>query len=188
MAGDSIQPGIHVALLRGINVGGKNKLPMRVLAAMFETAGCSDVTTYIQSGNVVFRAGAGLAREIPQRIRGAIEEDLGLRVPVITRTAGELRGVLDHHPFLGEGADTSKLGVGFLTDEPDPARVAALDPDRSPPDEFAVRGREIYLRLPLGAARTKLTNAYFDARLRTTCTVRNHRTLLALVARVDALR
>ncbi len=175
---------LHVALLRGINVGGKNKLPMRILASLFEAAGCADVTTYIQSGNVVFRAGQELTRDIPARIQATIEGELGLNVPVLTRSADELRSVLDRHPFVATGADTSRLYVGFLANEPGPERVATLDPGRSPPDEFAVLGREVYLRLPNGAARTKLTNAYFDRRLGTTCTVRNHRTLLALLERV----
>jgi uncharacterized protein (DUF1697 family) len=177
---------VHIALLRGINVGGKNKLPMKALAALFEAAGCGDVTTYIQSGNVVFRAPDGLAREVPARIHAAIQERHGLHVPVVTRTAAELRAIVRDHPFLAEGVDTKQLAVGFLADEPTAERVATLDPQRSPPDEFEVRGREIYLRFPDGVARSKLTNAYFDSRLATVCTVRNHRTVLALLQRVDA--
>ncbi len=179
--------GIHVALLRGINVGGKNKLPMKPLVGIFEAAGCVDVSTYIQSGNVVFRASGDLAREIPERIRMAIEADLDLRVPVVTRTADELRAVLADHPFLAAGVDPKQLAVGFLAERPAPEDVARLDPDRSPPDEFAVRGREIYLRFPNGVARSKLSSAYLDSRLGTTTTVRNHRTLVALIERVDAL-
>jgi uncharacterized protein (DUF1697 family) len=100
---------------------------------------------------------------------------------VVTRTAGELRGVLRGNPFLRAGAEAETLHVMFLADRPTPARVAALDSRRSPPDEFEVKGREVYLRLPNGGARTKLTNAYFDAKLATTSTVRNWRTVLKLV-------
>jgi uncharacterized protein (DUF1697 family) len=71
--------------------------------------------------------------------------------------------------------------VAFLAATPTPAMVATLDPDRSPPDESAVRGREIYLRLPNGVARSRLTNAFFDSRLGTTSTLRNWRTVLKLV-------
>ncbi|HZN92159.1 MAG TPA: hypothetical protein VFB81_05620, partial [Myxococcales bacterium] len=77
-------------------------------------------------------------------------------------------------------ADPDTLHVVFLADPPPPAKVAALDPARSPPDEFQVRGREIYLRCPNGFGRTKLSNAYFDSKLGTISTVRNWRTVLTL--------
>lgn len=177
---------VHVALLRGVNVGGKNKLPMKELAAMFAETGCGEVRTYIQSGNVVFRAGEALARRVPVGIAGAISERFGLQVPVVTRTVDEMRAVVRHNPFLRAGADANTLHVAFLAERPSPARVAALDPDRSPPDQFAVRGRDVYLHLPNGGARSKLTSAYFDARLATVSTVRNWRTVLALLALAEA--
>jgi uncharacterized protein (DUF1697 family) len=172
---------LYAALLRGVNVGGKNKLPMKDLAAMFAEAGCTDVVTYIQSGNVVFRATEACAARIPAAIAKVVADCLGFRAPVVTRTAGELRGVLRGNPFLRAGAEAESLHVMFLADRPTPARVAALDSRRSPPDEFEVKGREIYLRLPNGGARTRLTNAYFDSKLATTSTVRNWRTVMKLV-------
>jgi uncharacterized protein (DUF1697 family) len=172
----------YVALLRGINVGGKNKLPMNDLVAMFAAAGCADVRSYIQSGNVVFRASADLAARVPALVAAAIAERFGYRVPVIVRTADELRDVSERNPFLAAGADPSALHVMFLAGRPDPARAAALDPNRSPGDAFALRGREIYLHCPHGLARTKLTNDYFDTKLATTSTVRNWNTVLRLLA------
>jgi uncharacterized protein (DUF1697 family) len=172
---------VYAALLRGVNVGGKNRLPMKDLAAMFAEAGCTDVVTYIQSGNVVFRATEACAARIPAAIAKVVADCLGFRAPVVTRTAGELRGVLRGNPFLRAGAEAESLHVMFLADRPTPARVAALDSRRSPPDEFEVKGREIYLRLPNGGARTRLTNAYFDSKLATTSTVRNWRTVVKLV-------
>ena len=82
---------------------------------------------------------------------------------------------------MAAGAETDKLHVVFLADLPDGAHVEALDPNRSPSDEFAVLGREIYLHCPNGLARTKLTNNYFDSRLSTTSTMRNWRTVLKLL-------
>ena len=154
---------MHVALLRGVNVGGKHILPMKDLAAMFTAAGCTDICTYIQSGNVVFRAGRALARRIPDVIAQAIALRFGFTVPVVLRAADELREVARGNPFLTTGADVARLAVSFLAGVPDVARVALLDQNRSSPDAFAVRGREIYLRCPNGFAKTKLTNAYFDA-------------------------
>jgi uncharacterized protein (DUF1697 family) len=172
---------VHVALLRGINVGGKNRLPMQSLSALFTDAGCTDVQTYVRSGNVIFGATSSLARRIPAAIQKAIAVQFGLTIPVVTRTAAELRDAAKHNPFLPKESDTETLHIAFLAGRPTPAKVATLDPDRSPPDEFAVRGREIYLWLPNGVARTKLTNAFFDSRLGTTSTLRNWRTVLKLV-------
>ena len=175
----------HVALLRGVNVGGKNKLPMRDLEAIFGLSGCEAVETYIQSGNVVFKAGAALAKRIPTLITSGIEERFGYRVPVVVRAVEELRDVVGANPFLGTVGDTKTLHVAFLAETPEGDRVAQLDPDRSPPDAFKIRGREIFLHCPNGLGRTRLTNAYFDSKLATTSTVRNWRTVLTLLTMAE---
>jgi len=172
--------GLHVALLRGINVGGKNKLKMTALTEVFADAGCHNVQTYIQSGNVVYRASDDIASRVPELIADRIAGKLGLRVPVVTRTASEFHEVVTNNPFLHAGHDPKSLAVAFLADLPTSEQISRLDPDPSPPDEFVVRDREIYLFLPNGAARSKLTNAYFDSRLGTTSTARNWRTVLKL--------
>ncbi len=175
-------PETYLALLRGINVGGKNKLPMDRLRDLFVAAGCRDVRTYIQSGNVIFKADPTVVAVLPGVIAARIAESFGYRVPVIVRTTAQLDDVIQHNPFVAEGTDADTLHVFFLADLPHPRNVADLDPDRSPPDTFVVRGQDVYLRLPHGMARTKLTNAYFDARLATTSTGRNWRTVTALLA------
>lgn len=176
---------VHVALLRGINLAGKNRLPMNGLSALFTDAGCTDVRTYVQSGNVVFQADPDLARRIPSLIEKAIKDQFGISVPVVTRTAAELRKVPKANPYLAPGVDTSTLHVAFLAAAPTAAQIKALDPNRSPQDEFTVRGREVYLRLPNGVGRTKLSNAYLDPRLGTVSTLRNWRTVLKLVAMTE---
>jgi uncharacterized protein (DUF1697 family) len=170
----------YAALLRGINVGGKNLLPMSDLVQMFVAAGCADVRNYIQSGNIIFRASQAKAEKLPVLIEKRITEAFGHRVPVIVRTTGQLGEVIRNNPFLKEGASEATLHVMFLATQPEARKIAALDPDRSPPDAFAVRGQEIYLNLPNGAARTKLTNAWFDSKLNTMSTGRNWRTVLKL--------
>jgi uncharacterized protein (DUF1697 family) len=177
---------IHVALLRGINVSGKNKLPMAELAQMFEDAGCQEVETYIQSGNVVFAAAARLARRVPTTIREAISESFGYDVPVIIRSTGELESIARDNPFVIERAEPKALHVAFLAKEPASTQIADLDAHRSPPDRFAVLGREIYLCCPQGIGRSKLTTAYFDAKLKTTTTIRNWRTVTRLLEMVVA--
>ncbi|HVS01796.1 MAG TPA: DUF1697 domain-containing protein [Thermoanaerobaculia bacterium] len=171
----------YVALLRGINLGGRNRLPMRELAALFADCDCGAVRTYIQSGNVVFEASPKRAERVPACVAAAIEERFGFSSPVVLRSAEELRGVAGANPFLAEGADPGALHVAFLADAPSAARIGTLDDHRSPPDRFVVRGREIYLHLPQGMARTRLSNQYFDSRLATTSTIRNWRTVLKLV-------
>jgi len=183
MAG--IRTDLHVALLRGINVGGRNKLPMKELASIFEGAGCSEVRTYIQSGNVLFRAPVSHVKGLRDVITEAIARHLGHPIPIVMRSATELRAVVEHNPFLRPDADTKTLHVAFLAKKPGKAAIDGLDPDRSPPDDFVVSGREIYLRCPNGVARTRLTNDYFDSRLTTTSTVRNWRTVLKLVELID---
>lgn len=170
----------YVALLRGINVGGKNAVPMGELRSLLTSLGHADVVTHIQSGNAVFgsaRAGPEIAVELEERL----EQAFGVRVAVLLRTSTELADIAANNPFLAPGADVSKLHAVFLADEPAPAAVSALDPDRSPPDELAVRGRQIYLRLPNGAGRTKLTVDHFERRLGTRATARNWRTVTKLL-------
>jgi uncharacterized protein (DUF1697 family) len=173
--------GVHVALLRGINVGGKNRIPMKGLADVFISIGCASVQVYIQSGNVVFLAKERLALQVGALVSEEIAKKFGLQVPVVTRTALEFQSAVRANPFLQTDAELETLHVAFLDEVPTASRVSALDPLRSPPDELIARGREIYLRLPNGAGRTKLTNAYFDSKLATTSTVRNWRTVLKLV-------
>lgn len=174
----------HVALIRGINVGGKNKLPMSELTALFAEAGCRGVRTYIASGNVVFDASPKVVASLPRMVTGRIESRFGLHVPVVIRRDDEIRQAAAGNPFLE--ADAGSLFVMFLADVPDRGRVADLDPERSPGDAYEVRGRDVFLRLSNGVADTKLTNAYFDSKLGTVSTGRNWRTVLKLIEMCDA--
>lgn len=169
-----------VALLRGVNVAGKNALPMKDLAAMFVDSGCTDVKTYIQSGNVVFSASSRVATKISATITSQIADRLGLSVPVVVRTGEELRDVIEGNPFLKAGKREDTMHVYFLADIPNAELVSKLDTKRSDTDQFIVRNREIYLQLPNGMGRSKLTNAYFDSKLKTVSTARNWRTVLKL--------
>jgi uncharacterized protein (DUF1697 family) len=171
---------VHVALLRGVNVGGANKLAMSDLKAIFESAGCVHVETIIQSGNVVFEAPARLVNELASSVAEQIRLRHGLQTPVILRSRAELREIIDGNPFVRAGVDEAVLHVMCLAARPTERDIAALDPHRSTPDEFIVAGKTIYLRLPNGVGRSKLTNAYFDKALRTIGTSRNWRTIARL--------
>ncbi len=154
---------------------------MSDLASLFENAGCSNVSKYIHSGNVVFEAEEEVADQISATVSESILRKFGFEVPIVTRGAAEIMQVVNNNPFLPD-SDDGILHVAFLADLPQPTCASSLDANRSLPDEFRLINREIYLRCPNGLARTKLTNAYFDSMLETTTTIRNWRTTLKLLA------
>jgi uncharacterized protein (DUF1697 family) len=172
--------------MRGINVGGKNRLAMKELSEMFAKAGCTNVSTYIQSGNVIFRAHRALLKALPKLVSTEIAARFGYQVPVIVRSSEQIAQIIRDNPFLQTGKPEHMLHVYFLADLPNAPAIKSLDPDRSPPDAFCVRNREVYLHLPNGMARTKLSNAYFDSKLSTTSTARNWATVLKLSEMLQA--
>src|SRR5262245_43556660 len=123
----------HVALLRGVNVGGARKLPMAQLRALLESMGHEDVVTYIQSGNVVFTAKKAITAT---SLEAAIEKEFELDVPVMLRTPAELARILRENPFAKE--PTSTLHFGFYESAPPAAVVKRLDPSAFAPEEFAI--------------------------------------------------
>lgn len=167
-----------VALLRGVNVGGRNKVPMQELCAVFAAAGCVGIKSYIQSGNVVFGSSCAAA-ELERTLAAAIEKRFGFAVPVVVRSPVELRLALERNPFAGVAAE--RLAVMFLRDRPTAEALARLEADRFLPERFCVVEGEVYLDMPHGAGRSKLTTTYFDSRLKTIGTVRNLKTIQALM-------
>jgi uncharacterized protein (DUF1697 family) len=172
--------GTYVALLRGVNVGGKNKLRMKELVDLFVEAGCMCVRSYIQSGNVLFEVSPSTAAKLSDEIAAQILKRFGFRTAVLLRSSEQLSEIISNNPFVKAGKAPETLHVMFLAGLPKASELKNLDPDRSPPDEFIVQGQEIYLILPNGAAKTRLTNAYFDSKLSTTSTSRNWRTVQKL--------
>jgi uncharacterized protein (DUF1697 family) len=166
----------YVALWRGVNVGGKNKLPMKDLAKIFEKCGCANVRTYIQSGNVVFQYSTSVAR-LHEAVGVAIEKQFGFLPSVVFRKLGDMEYIVKNSPFLKAGAQETELHVVFLAEAPSSDEVARLERSKVPPDEFAVRGKEIYLRSPNGAGKSKLASV----KLKTVATARNWRTVNTLI-------
>jgi uncharacterized protein (DUF1697 family) len=170
------------ALIRAINLGAKNKVAMPALKASLGELGYEDVTTYVQSGNVVFRTpGAAKAEHVASSVERRIAMDFGIDAAVLVRTAAELRKIAAANPFLKDERDPVKLHVVFLDGKPPAKARAELDPERSPPDRFHVHGREIYLHLPNGSARSKMTIDYFERHLGVRATGRNWKTVEKLV-------
>jgi uncharacterized protein (DUF1697 family) len=167
----------YVALLRGINLGARNKVAMADLRALFAALGATDVATYLQSGNVVFKSTerrSDLSRAVEERLR----RDLGVDVKVLLRTRRDLALVVARNPFGAR--DPASLHATFLAEKPARGRVGTLDPGRSGPDEFRVVGQTVYLHCPNGYGRSKLSNAYFEKQLGVAATTRNWKTVTAL--------
>lgn len=169
----------HIALLRGINVTGHRKVPMADLRALLQSRGMDDVRTYLQSGNVVLSStlkGGALEAELKR----AIADHWGYDVPVFVRSAAELRRVLKNTPY-GREKNIKALYVTFLAKRPPKALVEGLQTPAGTDDDFTIDGATVYLRCPGGYGRTKISNNWFEAKLKTIATTRNWRTIGALV-------
>ena len=169
---------VYVALLRGINVGGRAKVAMAALRDVCVAAGCEDVVTYIQSGNVVLKSPQP-ADKLQAVLEAAIAEEFGFRPPVMVRSAKEMAAVVDRNPY--PEADEKTVHVGFLTAAPDTATkkcLAALD---CAPEKITVVKRELYLHLPKGMGRAALPVQMERCLRPTPVTVRNWRTVTKLV-------
>jgi uncharacterized protein (DUF1697 family) len=167
----------YVALLRGINVGGRTRLAMADLRRLALDLGHTEVETYLQSGNLLFSSPAGRPARLAGEIERRIAKDLGLSVTVLLRTGDELARVVAANPFLGGSADLAKLHVTFLAEAPDPERAAGLEAPAGEPDELSLAGREVYLHTPDGYGRSKLSNAFLEKRLGVAATTRNWKTV-----------
>ena len=164
----------YAAMLRGINLGARNRVAMPALRELFEDMGHSHVETYVQSGNIVFTAAR---KPDVAALTTRIEKDLGARSPVLLRTGTELGRLVDDNPFAEDAAHTH---VTFLVDRAKAADVKAIDADAFAPDQFDVVGRDVYLRCPNGYGRSKLNNAFWEKKLGTVATTRNWKTVTAL--------
>ena len=168
----------HVSLLRGINVGGHNLIPMARLRAIYESIGCEDVATYLQSGNVVFRRTRAPDR-VAAEIEAAIRAEFGHRIRVLTRTHAAMEGIVGADPF--PDAEPARRLVLFLESAPAPAIARDLGRVASGRDEAILIGQEFHLHCPDGIGNTKLLGLLSDRRLGVVATGRNWRTVTRLL-------
>lgn len=171
----------HVALLRGVNVGGRNVLPMADLRTALGSSGLLDVRTHIQSGNVVFRFDEEVVEDVDVAgsIRSLISDTFGLDVPVIVRALDDLERIAGAHPDAGGDVPPKWLHVYLLDQPADPADAPAID--RFGVDRWVVDGREIYATYPGGSGRSKLTIDVVERSFGVVATARNLTTLAAIV-------
>ena len=163
----------QVVLLRGVNVGGHNRISMPTFAGLLEGVGCREVRTYVQSGNAVVEHDA-VPAELERLVAAALAEQ-GLPVPVMVRTGDELARVVEASPW--QDLDPKHFHVAFLSGDPDPEKVAAIDHEALLPERVVVGERVLYLDYALGAGRS---TGLDRLRLGVDATARNWRTVLAL--------
>lgn len=171
----------HVLLLRGINVSGRNRLPMADLRALVAALGFVAVVTYLQSGNVVC-TGPGRSEDAAERVADALTGELGLTVPVVGRSGEHWEQVRTANPLAGLEDDPKKLHVTFLDGVPDAGRVADLAAEAAAfaPERLEVVGADVFLHCPGGYGETPLSNAFLEKRLGRVATTRNWRTVGAV--------
>lgn len=170
----------YAALLRGINLGSRNKIRMPDLVRLVEGLGHEDVATHVQSGNVVFTAPPTPGERLEKELHDGIAGELGLDIAVLVRSGPELAALVEGCPYTGRQDDPTKLHVTFLGSEPAADKVTGLAAPAGETAEFTVSGRDVYLHCPDGYGRTKLSNAFLERKLGVAATTRNWRTVLAL--------
>lgn len=172
----------YIAILRGINVSGSNIIKMVALQQMFENVGFADVKTYIQSGNVLFNYKSTSTEELARRIEKEINSEFKMTVPINVLELKTVKKVFEHNPFLKtRKEDISYLHVTFLSRDPEKEKMDKIEIQKYLPDEFIFSERAIYLFCPNGYGQTKLTNNFFENKLKLTATTRNWKTVTELV-------
>jgi uncharacterized protein (DUF1697 family) len=170
-------PQTVVALLRGINLGSRNRMAMADLRELVEELGGEDVRTYLQSGNVVFRS-RGKPAELEATLARGIKRALGLDVSVLVRTKRQLQKIVADNPFAKSDAKT--LHVTLLAAKPKAPAARKLRDGSFEPDDVELSAREVYLHCPNGYGRTKLSNTFLEKRLGVRATTRNWKTITSL--------
>ena len=173
----------YIAILRGINVGGHRKILMADLKKLVEKLGCSNVRTYIQSGNVIFDyAGIDKQKELGQEIESAIKAAYGYDVPVIVRTREELEKAAESNPFLKDKSIAiERLSLTFLSDDPTKEAVEKLCEKDLSPDMLVIDGKDVFGCVVDRFSDSKLTNSLFEKTLKVRATTRNWKTVRKLV-------
>jgi uncharacterized protein (DUF1697 family) len=175
----------YVALLRGVNIGPRNRVAMPALREALEEAGFEDVKTYVQSGNVVLSAPRRSPAKIGREIEAAIEAEFGFDVAVVMRTRDELAALVEDDPLGDVATNPTYRVVVFLAEKLDRSRLADVDPDAFSPEAFELRDREIVMWAPEGQRDSRIVKTLTEKRTGVVGTARNWRTVEKLLAMAD---
>lgn len=173
----------YISILRGINVGGQKKILMKDLKALYEELGFEEVTNYIQSGNVIFKAQDHMTDiQAAEMIMQSIFQKYGFKVQVLIRTIDEMINTQMINPFMeNKEIDIKKLHFTFLTDMPNPEYLESIKNFDYPPDQFVIVGKDVFVYCPNGYGKSKISNDFFENKLKVSATTRNWRTVNTLV-------
>ena len=169
----------YISILRGINVSGQKKIIMTDLKHLYENLGFLDVETYIQSGNVIFNSTLkSTENKLAKLIEEKILEIFGFNVSVIIRTLNDLKKIIELNPFKNN--EIESLYVTFLSNAPNTINLEKLQELQFFPDQFAIIDKEVYLTVS-SYGNTKLSNQFFESKLKVTATTRNIKTINKLI-------
>jgi uncharacterized protein (DUF1697 family) len=172
----------YISMLRGINVGGHKKIKMDVLKQLYVELGYINVQTYIQSGNIIFQTQDTDTADLEKRISKQILKVIGLEVPVLVLKLDEMKRIVENNPFILDSTkNTASFHVTFLSAIPDTISVEKLKSTDYGEDHFEQLDKVIYVYCPTGYGTTKLTNTFFENKLKVTATCRNWKTVNELV-------
>jgi uncharacterized protein (DUF1697 family) len=161
-------------MLRGVNVGTRNRIKMDALRALYQSLKLEDCCTYVQSGNVIFRCKEKNLAALAKKIQSAIEDEFGFAPAVILRTTEELQRAIEANPFAKRSdVEPGKLLITFLAADPGPDAQSALRNLKDYPEELHLKGRELYIYFPDGAGKSKLPWSSVEKLFKVTGTARN---------------
>ena len=171
-----------ISILRGINVGANRKVPMSDLKVLCEKLGLKNLQTYIQSGNIVFEmAQPEPIPELQDKLQQAFTKAFGFDIPVLIRTAEQWAETIGKNPFLKEeNADFDRLHLTCLKEIPAPELLEKIKAFQYLPDRYEIIGREVYIYCAAGYGTSKLTNPFFESKLKVPATTRNWKTVMKL--------
>lgn len=173
----------YISILRGINVSGQKLIKMDALRKSYESLGFQDVSTYLQSGNVIFTGREADLIQLAQTISEQIEKDFGFQVPVIVLSIKKLQQIIDHNPFAKESSkDPTFLHVTFLSSPADKYDLTVIEERKQSGEEISVTEHAVYLYCPNGYGKTKLNNNFLETKLKVTATTRNWKTTCELLS------
>jgi uncharacterized protein (DUF1697 family) len=170
----------YIALLRGINLGGKTMMKMDDLKAVFVNLGFKDVVSYINSGNLAFDTRKTSEAKLVDMIETAVEARFGRRVDVMVREQRDIQRIIDSNPFDGQYDSHKEMHVLFLREDLIGEKEERLQEASPPGERYVIKGREIYAHLTAGVANSLLTKGFFEKKPRASYTGRNWRTVLKL--------
>ena len=179
----------YISILRGINVSGQKIIKMEALREMYSALGFKNVQTYIQSGNVFFQEEKTEKEKLKKRIAEKISEVFGFDVSMLILEIDELRKIIQANPFPAkENKETSRMYVTFLSSKPSKENMEKINEDMFFPEEFVIINKAIYLYFPEGYGNTKLSNNFFENKLKVTATTRNWKTTLELMSIAERMK